>query len=53
MKSEEATQKLVDVLYKARWVDGIKDQTLTIVSDAGIAKAIREAGFVHIEEEIV
>lgn len=53
MNKDEAEQTLVAVIYQARWVDGIKDQTGTLVSDAGLAAAIRAAGFVHIEEEIV
>jgi hypothetical protein len=51
MDDKEAEKILLDVLYKARWVDGIKDGKL--LADAELARAIREAGFVHIEEEIV
>lgn len=39
------TKTLEEVIYKCRWVDGIKDQSGTIVSDAGIAEAVR--GFVR------
>lgn len=35
---------LEEIIYKARWVDGIKD--LGMSSDAAIAQAIRDAGFV-------
>lgn len=51
MDEKEAVQILMDVLYKARWVDGIKNGSL--LSDAELARAIRRAGFFHIEEEIV
>lgn len=51
MDGKEATEILTGVLYKARWIDGIKDGAM--LSDAALAKAIREAGFVHLEEEIV
>jgi hypothetical protein len=37
-----ATAELESVIYKARWVDGIKGGQL--VSDAALAKTIREAG---------
>ena len=42
------SKTLEEVIYQCRWVDGIKDQTGTIVSDAGIAKAIRE----HLDSEV-
>lgn len=37
-------EKMTAVIYKARWVDGIKDGEL--VTDEAIAKAVLEAGFV-------
>jgi len=38
-----ATDELAEVIYKARWVDGIKD--VTVAADAGIANAILAAGY--------
>ena len=38
-----ARDELAEVIYKARWVDGIKD--VTIAADAGIADAILAAGY--------
>ena len=38
-----ARDELAEVIYKARWVDGIKD--VTIAADAGIANAILAAGY--------
>jgi len=38
-----APDELAEVIYKARWVDGIKD--VTVAADAGIANAILAAGY--------
>jgi hypothetical protein len=38
-------ERLEKVLYKARWIDGVKDGNLA--SDKAIAEAILNAGFTY------
>jgi hypothetical protein len=42
---------LEEIIYQARWVDGIKKDP-ALVSDAALAKAIEEAGYVLASETL-
>jgi len=43
MTTQTERDELIAAIYKARWVDGIKD--ITVATDAAIADTIIAAGF--------
>lgn len=42
-------ERLQKIIYRARWIDGIKDASM--ITDEALAKAVLEGGFAHVERE--